>query len=235
MSHEEVDVDRIVQAVLARLQQRSAVTAAKPASAANSTGQPELVLWGGLVTEQDLMGQLRAERVVRVAAGTVLTPSARDYLRTRGVTLATIAHAPPQHKSIERRKVVLGVAHPQFEASGIVTNLTRHHIHVEQLARVGLIGVVEELVDHVGKGGDRGLLFTDRPLAATCLANRTRGVRAAAVGNHEEARQASQEIGANLLIVNPTATSSYAMLHAVRTWCGAPATTLPVELRERLG
>ncbi|MBL9124400.1 MAG: hypothetical protein JNG90_12265, partial [Planctomycetaceae bacterium] len=173
MSHGEVDVEAVVRAVMARL--AAGTAGAQPAAPAARSG--ELTLLGRLVTEHDLAEQLTNETTVRVAAGTVLTPSARDYLNDRGIRLQQIDQATAHRSGANAPRLVLGLAETKFEPSGTIAQLKRDGIEVEQVARVGLTGVVENLADRVRRGGDRALLLTGRPAAAACLANRSPGVR----------------------------------------------------------
>ena len=129
----------------------------------------------------------------------------------------------------------MGVAETKFEPSGIVTQLKRDGIQVEQVARVGLTGVVDDLAERVAKGGDRGLLFTSRPAAAACLANRSRGVRAATARDADEVRQIVKELNANLLVMNPAVRATHAVLQSVRAWYTATSVALTPELQQRLG
>ena len=229
MSNQEVDVEAVVRAVMARLAGSN-----RPARVAVGKSR-ELTLLGRLVTEDDLIRQLSDEKVLKVAAGTVLTPSARDHLRARGVAVQRSGTNKPTAAKSAAFRLAIGLAESKFEPSGIVTQLKRDGIEVEQLARVGLTGAVDELSDRVAKGGDRGVLFTARPTAAACLANRNRGVRAATVRDADEVREIMKEVNANLLVMNPAIRATHQVLRAIRTWYTTTATALTPELQQRLG
>jgi len=231
MSYGDVDVEAVVRAVMARLAAGTA-GATQPAPAARAG---ELTLLGQLVTELDLAEQLTSEKTVRVAAGTVLTPSARDYLNDRGIKLQRIDPTATSQAGPGTAMLVLGLAETKFEPSGTIAQLKRDGIKVDQVARVGLTEVVENLTDRVRRGGDRALLLTGRPAAATCLANRSRGVRAATARDPEEVRQVLKELNANLLVMNPAVRAAHLVLQSVRTWYKTTSPRLANELQAKLG
>jgi ribose 5-phosphate isomerase RpiB len=226
MKLEEVDVEQIVRTVLARLQKRERKT---------ENGAKTLTIRGRLVTEQDLIGQLGDERVVRVQKKTVITPSAREYLADRGIAIEVLDGPRQKETKTEAPLVAVGVAATRFEPGGMLADLARKGVRLQQLARVGLVGVVGELAERVARNGERGILFTDQETAALCLANRVRGIRAAISRSHGEVQEVLNEIGANLLIVGPAKTAPHTMRQIVQIWCSAPVAECPSELRERLG
>lgn len=235
MSSQEANVEQIVQLVLARLREReSAERRARPLTEAAGTGSGrELAIHGRLVTEFDLAQQLNGETVVRVSRTTVVTPAARDFLNQRGVRLERNSGPADRHRA-NPPVLAVGVAETRFEPGGLLAGLARQGAKIEQLARVGLIGVTDSLAERVARGGERGLLFCQRPFAALCLANRRSGVRAAEVRRVDEVKMALAEIGANLLVVNPRGPTMHTLLEIVRTYLSAPPAECPVELRERL-
>jgi hypothetical protein len=64
----------------------------------------------------------------------------------------------------------------------------------------------------------RALLFCRQDVVAACLANKLPGVRAAAVRSLAQARQALEQLGANLLIVEPAA-CTYFECRQLLQWC----------------
>jgi len=97
------------------------------------------------------------------------------------------------------------------------------------LAQTGLTQVALELTDAVAKGGKMGVLITDRPLAAVCLANRHYGVRAAQVCHVRDVEHALAQIGANLLVVEPRVPSAFELVRMVRTFHAAGPRVVPKE------
>src|SRR5436190_1028057 len=93
---EAMDVERVVREVLARLNVGSAAAVAQPTETKvkrTEAGRPvsedraELALGDKLVTLAALEGRLAGVKQVIVQAKAVLTPSARDLLRAKKITV----------------------------------------------------------------------------------------------------------------------------------------------------
>ena len=66
-----------------------------------------------------------------------------------------------------------------------------------------VLEVVRQVTQALAAPARIGLVLTDRPAVALCLANRRASIRAAWGVSAASVRAATEQIGANLLVVNP--------------------------------
>jgi ribose 5-phosphate isomerase RpiB len=79
-----------------------------------------------------------------------------------------------------------------------------------------------------------GLLICQGTIAAVCLANRHRSVRAAAAADMDAAREAMETVGANLLVVDPERIPRAEFIRLATFFCRQGPRPCPEELRTRL-
>jgi ribose 5-phosphate isomerase RpiB len=230
------EIDEIVRRVVARLHGRaSAENAHEPGE--RNTGYDaagERRLWERVIAVETLNGQTEGLTRLAVARGTVITPAAKDFLRERGIAVRYVDEELPRGSASPTAVLLVGVSECDFEPGRLVARLRERRIRVEQLARVGLVGVVDEMVERVRRGSERGLLFCGEPDAAVCLANRAAGIRAARAGCPSGTRRVMRAVGANLLVVDPAGKSIQQIEQAALEFCSATC-RCPGKYRERLG
>jgi hypothetical protein len=139
-------------------------------------------------------------RVVTVAAGTVITPLAADYLKRLGVEIRIASRA-----EVERLR-------PPGEWAFAVESLTNPGM-IEALKRGWLEGneswealeaSLEAAAQWVAQRDSRGaLVLSDESAVAVYQASQFAGVRAAAVSETEAVRRAKRSLGVNLLVIEP--------------------------------
>jgi hypothetical protein len=156
----------------------------------------------------------------------------RDLLGELKIPLATAIPSP--RATGQAAQLAVGVVGGQYNPAELVGSLPPE-ISVRQVARPGLAAVVDEMVGLVGANGCLGLLITEQPTPTVCLANRHRGVRAAAVTDAAGALEAVESVGANLLVVNPVSMPLSELTRLTATFCGSAAKSCPEAFRERLG
>ncbi len=189
MDHSVTNIDRIVREVLAEI-----------STAATACADGQLVLSGRVISMADISGRIDGIRQVVVPPGTVVTPSVRDELRRGNITLAFEANSA---RSSQRLVVV--TAGNRFDPASLLDSLRNDGIDVAPHASNCLIESTELLAREVNNRSTLGLLLSTHPAAAICLANRHRGVRAVTGSDAAMVVAATDDIGANLLILDPTA------------------------------
>jgi len=228
-----VDVEQVVREVLTRLaaeQSKRGATEKTAAGVGTSASGGELSLAARLITIAELDGRLHGVQRLRLIKGAVITPAVRDLLRQRDISVDYAA----ANGRAAGHALALALAATAYEPAGLVRAIGQRGTAVERLAQIGLTGAVDELCDLVGKGGMLGLLLTEKPAAAACLANRRRGVRAASAGSVREVDQAVQSLGMNLLTIEPAGRGFCELQQMVRSFLRGGARQCPAELSEWL-
>ena len=222
---EMIDIEAIVREVTARL-------SAHQAPLPDSSNSKQVVIRHRVVTLAEVEGQLNGATQVVVPKAAVVTPAVKDLLRHAGVALTYATEAGVNGAS--KHRLSIGVAETMYDPSPLVRAVYDRFAVVEQLARTGLVTVVDELTAEVARGGNLGLLFTGHLATAACLANRQRGVRAATAASTSEVVAAVDELGGNLLIVDPAQKSLSLLKQMVTAFASSGTRNCPPNLVSRL-
>lgn len=150
-----------------------------------------------------------AAREVRVAAGTVVTPLARDWFKRAGVAVRIVSG----RELAETRARLAGEwGFALATRAGWVDALRRNLLDGDAWFEVGVDATEAAL--WVVEGDGRGaLVVADEGSVATWRANRVEGIRAATVADADAVARAIQHLGANLLVVEPAGMSIHALKH----------------------
>ena len=234
MKHEEHKqlaalVERIVREVLARL----TATEKRPEKSA-AIGATAIGLVGRVISLADVKQLPSGAREVQVSAGALLTPAAKDELRERGVRIVR-GHQKATNGATERitTSLVIGMVEVTTAIDQAISGLRRQRQSIEQLPRLPLAEQIDELVDHVVRGGRRGVLVTSEVAAALCLANRHGGVRAVLGTTKLNVRRDVERLAANLLVVDSAARSKFELMQLIGEFAKAEAGPVPESLRRR--
>jgi pyruvate/2-oxoglutarate dehydrogenase complex dihydrolipoamide acyltransferase (E2) component len=191
----------IVEEVVRRIRADAAGRAGAPspaaaAPAAAPAGIPDKVITLDLV-ERLPQGTSR----LTVSRAAVITPSARDRARERGIAIERAAGGGIDAPAA--RPLVVAHADAGPDAAGRTAEIVRAIPHASRLPATGLGDVVNALALHASRDGARGILLTSKPASAVILANRSASLRAVAGRDAAGLLAAATECGANLLVVNP--------------------------------
>jgi hypothetical protein len=171
-------------------------------------------------------------REVRVAAGTVVTPLARDLLKKRGVAIRLVSKgeiARVEHPG------EWGFAIEDGTGSGMVAALRRGWLE-DDWRELG--ASLDEAACWVAEAADRGaLVVSDEASLAVWRACQIAGVRAASVADPDAVARAVRRLGVNLLVVEPSGKSISWMRQLGLTFrrAGAPAPPEGLDREERYG
>lgn len=270
MDLNEVDIDAIVRAVVERLavaaraaesvEPRTAVAAIAPpppaapvaAPVTSPPSSPEsaasartAVLSDAVITLRSLAGLSSAVRQVSVLPKAVLTPSARDWFRNRGIEVvrASAVVSPgagsPGAGSVGDGSVgdaKLGKLYLHSNLGPLRGNawraaLVESNWEWESLVACPAPQAVAELAAVLGPPNRLALLVTRETHYAVCQANRHSTVRAAAAATVDEARDAYRQLRANLLVVDPSRAPDYALGRVLREFLRPGPRSAPTEPR----
>ncbi len=255
MAHSSIDIDRVVREVLARLElapqadgdaahssgvKEAPVPSPSPPDKQQAPAQPareqrngELAVPSQVVTMAELEGRLQGVGRLVVSPQAVLTPSVRDELHRKNITLVYDPSAPvPSAGGVRLVMIVLGA---RFDPAPLTRALQSEGIQVEMHRADCLVAATDQLAAEVVKPDTLGLVASAYPAVALCLANRHRGVRAVLGVDAATVSPDAASVGANLLVVNPGTTSFFQMKQMVSRFCREGPRECPEVLRGRLG
>lgn len=186
-----------------------------------------------VVALEHVRGRLESVRRLVVPIGAVVTPSVRDELRSKGVTLSFAqAEAVTAGRGV---RLILVAAGRSFDPQSLVEGLQGLGVDVRARRAECLIRATDELAGELADGQARAVLTTGYPAAAVCLANRHRGVRAVQGCDGEKIAADAASIGANLLAIDPRVTGAFLLKQIVAQFCASGPVTCPSVFEERLG
>ena len=191
----------------------------------------ELTLDEAVVSAGALNGRLDGIGRVVVRRGAVITPAARDLLRERKIDVGF--RIDKEHAAAGVRLIV-GAAETTFQPGDLIGLLARKPLTIEQIAETEPTRVIDELARKLADPTALGLLLTAQTATALCLANRLSGVRAVSFSDNRAIAAAVLEIGANLLVLDPSQRSRFAVKQLVERFIHGGPRTCPDRWRERL-
>jgi len=191
-----------------------------------------LVIDRRVVTLADLPEPTAAVRRVIVPLGTVVTPSVQDELRRRQIRLIV---GEPAAVASGQSRVILMVAPTAYDATALAAALERDGFPAEPRRMDCLIRATDALAAELASETTMGLLLTAYPAAALCLANRHAGVRAILGTRADTVAGDAESVGANLLVIDPTALGFFALKQLGNRFLRAGPRRCPEVFRKRLG
>jgi hypothetical protein len=203
MPAEATLIDEIVTRVLRELR----AGAAAPRAPAEVAAPAEITMTGAVITEESMRQSVGTARRIRVAARAILTPTARDFIRERGIEVirAPAASVKPVAPSCQ---VIVTNARPQVAAA--LAGLRASGFHLAER----LLGSAQEAADQGTSALCRGeaalvIVLTGEPERVACLANRNGAVRAAPVREGVVLAALRESLAPNLFAIDPAGKSQF--------------------------
>jgi hypothetical protein len=217
MAATQPDLEWIVREVVRRLSEQDAAVSPAVAESASSeavaAAENEVWLEQQVVTLATLDGTLGTARRVVVTADAVVTPSVRDLLRAKGVELCFGRRASGPAPQPDVLPLLVGIAAVRAPTAALEKMFVEEHRGAELLVDDCLIHATQKVAQAAAAGTRLGMIVTERPAIAVCLANRRAGVRAVWGVSVALVAAAAKTAGTNLLVVHPTEHS----LHELRS------------------
>ena len=144
-------------------------------------------------------------RELTVRHDAVLTPSAREWLADRRITVRRMAQAVTS-AAAEASSPAFLVAASDLPGSSArqAAAVARAVPHGQQLPAAGMATLVDAFAEAASRSGSRGLLLSPRPAAAALIANRKRTIRAVVATSVREGLERAAECRATLVVVDPS-------------------------------
>ena len=205
------EIERIVAKVLEQLQpaaaRRASVSAAPAAKAVVSSTPKELdvvAIPEAVITGPLLLERVGSKRTVRIPRHAVLTPSARDVLRTKSIEC--LRESAKETSGTAPRWLAL-VSH----SSSLVTSAleqVKENSGWERRISGTTIESAQQAISAICRGEAEGVVaVTSEPELFACLTNRHAQVRAAVVHEARSLSALRQTFQPNVLAVNPAGKS----------------------------
>lgn len=225
MSTEQNEMEQIVREVLRRLREREITNEVRAEPAATRDQPQVLELADRLVTLATLHGKLAGIEQVLTKPGTVITPSARDELKAKQIKLEFAVR--PLDRNRPHRQLVLA-ATTNYNAGPLLRSLAAGGVGIRQFSESDWKEAVKKMTVELKNSPASGVMLTDRPAAAACLANRDCAIRAAVAADERSAKDAVESLDANLLVVDPAAHSLWALQNLLKEYSQSGHREMPL-------
>jgi ribose 5-phosphate isomerase B len=166
---------------------------------------------------------------LRVPAGSILTPSALDLVKSRGIKLVELKKGESLPPASAAETVAIGSDHggfemkqkllPMFEELGLAVNDVGVH-DAKPADYPDIARQVAELV--VGGQAARGVVIDGAGIGSAMVANKFPGVRAALCYDRATARNSREHNDANVLTLGGRLLSMTQAEEVLRTWLSTP-------------
>lgn len=234
-----VEIERIVREVVRRLRDVQppgqpdgcATSPASPNTPSESRSEPEIRQ--RVISLATLKGRVDGSRCVRIPRGAIVTPSAQDELRDRGIRIEFLTPTIAGESRTETTEVLLATWQTSHCPRAFLDAIG---VDGQQVTRLDLNDGPRTLVDAIadrGPGTKRlGILLTDKPSLALCLANRPPCVRAAWGLDSRSVTEAVGSLAANLLVLEPSRHSLPVMINMARSFLDSGGGSCPDAVKQ---
>lgn len=208
-----VDIEWIVCEVIRRLRELDELNLTNGHETKQPTATPRIAgsleITDRIVTLESLNNRLSGVERVVVPSRAIVTPAVVDELNDRGVTLvrgAAGVHSK-QNATVPspRRGPLVAVAVENFDAAALAKQLGGE-IAVVNRSSHDCADALDDVAGHIEQD-NLAVLLSHAPVTAVVTANRNPRVRAAIGFNYPAVRQAVDEAGANMLVIDPSGRS----------------------------
>jgi ribose 5-phosphate isomerase B len=178
-----------------------------------------------VITERDIpnSGELR------IPAGAIVTPSARDLAKVRGVTITELAKGESPAPAAPDRTIAIGCDHGGFEMKQKLLpvfhelDLSVRDIGVDHAQPVDYPDIARQVAELVASGAAaRGVIIDGAGIGSAMVANKFPGVRAALCYDRVSARNSREHNDANVLTLGGRLLTQTQAEDVLRTWLTTP-------------
>ncbi|MCH7988137.1 MAG: hypothetical protein IID46_03185 [Planctomycetes bacterium] len=223
MKYDTILVEQIVRDVM---QQLRTLPETKQSS---GVAQP-VVLHERVITEELLERQLNGAKRIEIGIKSVLTPSARDFLRQQKIEW----QRQPETKSSNQKHWKAIVVQSTSAVTAALNDLEQS---TETNWKQEITGTTCEAVSAALSAicraeADGVVIFTEKPESVACKANRNLKVRAAVVGDVRRTESIKTEMGVNLFCINPNGKNYIELRNLLRAVTAGSTPQIPEDWNE---
>ena len=178
-----------------------------------------------VITESDvpLSGELK------IAIGTIVTPSARDLARTRGVILTEVPKDQVITTAPAHQTIAIGADHGGYALKEALKPIFTEHnlqlidvgVHEEKAADYPDIAEKAALIITSGKA-TRGVLIDGAGIGSAMAAGKVPGIRAALCYDKASARNSREHNDSNVLTLGSRLLTQSQAEEVLRVWLATP-------------
>jgi ribose 5-phosphate isomerase B len=173
--------------------------------------------------------EVPASGELKIAAGTIVTPSARDLARDRGINIVEVRADQIDDSIPPDRMIALGSDHsgftlkeklkPIFEEFG----LRIKDVGVDEEKPVDYPDIAREVAEIVARGGAlRGVIIDGAGIGSSIVANKFPGIRAALCYDKASARNSREHSDSNVLTLGGRLLTAGQAEDVLRVWLSTP-------------
>jgi hypothetical protein len=235
------DIERIVRDVIAEMTQGQSATSAETLKLNDGAkisientlqhNPSELTLATRLVTLNDVAGRLAGVRRLVLRTGAIVTPAVNDEIRNRNIQVTFTSAAKDAAGPL---RLAMIAVQTRLDLQSLGADLQSGGIDVEQHSSKCLLEAIDRMAGEVAKRDTLGVIITPREAESLCLANRLPDVRAILGKDAAQVAADADAVGANVLIVNPKQTGTYALRRILGEYCRGGVRLCPEILKQRL-
>jgi ribose 5-phosphate isomerase B len=166
---------------------------------------------------------------LRVPAGAIVTPAARDAAKTRGVKIVELAKGEEPPAAPPERTVAIGSDHGGFEMKQkLLVMLAERGFSVRDVGvshgqTVDYPDIARQVAELVASGeAGRGVILDGAGIGSAMVANKVPGVRAAPCYDRASARNSREHNDANVLTLGGRLLTQTQAEEVLRTWLETP-------------
>jgi ribose 5-phosphate isomerase RpiB len=163
------------------------------------------------VTQALLAESVNGSKIVRIGPKAIVTPSALDFVRQRGIEIVREPSAAMANTAA-RWLAIVTTSH--LHIAPAIDGLQQYGIQCElRLSGLPTEAAAQATSDICRGDADKVIVFTGEPELVACLANRNERIRAAAIGDAAALARTQRELKPNVLALDPSNKS----VHELRT------------------
>jgi len=222
MQFSEELVNQVVANVLSTISQMGNGGQTAGSAPSVTKADSSVVLSDKVITADLLAEKIKGQTVVGIAAESILTPSAKDYLREFRVNV----HRPASVASSRKEQGTLWRAVVLSNSSAVENTLAtieqQTNTRWSQELSASLEEAIQDAISSLCRADAAGVvLFAEAAEKAACLANRNQKIRAVAIQDVNQLRNVITQMSPNLICVNPADKSFIELRNLMKTFANA--------------
>jgi len=178
-----------------------------------------------LITQADVP----ASGDLKVAPGTIITPSARDLAKERGIKIVEVSADQLDTAVPPERLIALGSDHGGFQLKEklkpifLELGLRFHDVGVDHEKPVDYPDIARQVAEIVARGeATRGVIIDGAGIGSAIVANKFPGIRAALCYDKPSARNSREHNDSNVLTLGGRLLTPSQAEDVLRTWLSSP-------------